>query len=164
MRFHHQATRIEPPADVDLGATALPSPTPQTTVQSIALDRLAFPPGGRRRISPQSIHALADRIHATGQIQSLMVVPGEDSQYCVVAGDRRFAALRLLARQGRIPPAFGVPCRVINAKAVTEADAFNASGSAADHFGPDERRRRFADLLHQCPGLLTASELAARQP
>jgi ParB/Sulfiredoxin domain len=142
---------------------SLPSPTPESAIQRIALDRLGFPPGRRRRISPQSIHALAARMHATGQIQSLMVAPGEGSQYWVVAGDRRFAALLLLASQGRIAPTFGVPCRVISAKAITETDAFNGSASAADHFGQDERRRRFADLLRQCPGVLTGSELAARQ-
>ncbi len=119
--------------------------------------------GARRRISSQSIHALADRMHANGQIQSLMVVSGEGSQYWVVAGDRRFAALRLLARQGRIAPTFRVPCRVIAGKAITEMDAFNSSESAADDFDRDERRRRFIDLLHQCPGVLTGSELAARQ-
>lgn len=141
----------------------LPSPTPESAIQRIALDRLGFPPGRRRRISPQSIHALSDRMHATGQIQSLLVAPGEGSQYWVVAGDRRFAALLLLASQGRIAPTFGVPCRVINAKAITETDAFNSSASAAERFEPDERRRRFADLLHECPGLLTGSEFAARQ-
>jgi hypothetical protein len=141
----------------------LPSPTPESAIQRIALDRLGFPPGGRRRISPQSIHALADRIHGTGQIQSLLVVPGEDSEYWVVAGDRRFAALRLLARQGLITPTFKVPCRVITGKAITEMDAFNGSDSAADDFDRDERRRRFIDLLHECPGLLTGSEFAARQ-
>jgi ParB-like nuclease domain len=141
----------------------LPSPTPESAIHRIPLDWLGLPPGRRRRINPQSIHALADRIHATGQIQSLMVVPGEDSQYWVVAGDRRFAALRVLASQGRIAPTFGVPCRVISAKAITETDAFNGSASAADHFGQDERRRRFADLLRQCPGVLTGSDFAARQ-
>jgi ParB-like chromosome segregation protein Spo0J len=142
---------------------SLPSPTPESAIQRIALNRLGFPPGRRRRISLQSIHALAARMHATGQIQSLMVAPGEGSQYWVVAGDRRFAALLLLASQGRIAPTFGVPCRVINAKAVTEAAEFNVSDSATERFEPDERRRRFADLLHECPGLLTGSECAARQ-
>jgi ParB-like nuclease domain len=145
------------------GTGGIPSPTPESAIQRIALDRLGFPPGGRRRISPQPIHALADRIHATGQIQSLLVVPGEDSEYWVVAGDRRFAALRLLARQGRITPTFKVPCRVINPKAITETDAFHGSDSTAEEFAPNERRRRFIDLLHECPGLLTGSEFAARQ-
>jgi hypothetical protein len=141
----------------------LPSPTPESAIQRIPLDWLGFPPAGRRRISSKSIHALADRMLANGQIQSLMVVPGEGSQCWVVAGDRRFAALRLLARQGRIAPTFGVPCRVITGKAITEMDASNGSDSAADDFDRDERRRRFIDLLHQCPGVLTGSELAARQ-
>jgi ParB-like chromosome segregation protein Spo0J len=163
MRFYHQANRIEPPASADIGATALPSPTPETTVQNIALDRLSLAPGSRRKVSPRSIHALADRIYSGGQFQSLMVVPSEDSKYCVVAGDRRFAALRLLAKQGRISATFAVPCRVINAKPVTETDAFNAAHTATDNFGPDERRRRFGDLLNQCPGLVTGSELAARR-
>ena len=138
-------------------------PTQESAIQRIALDRLSFSTGGRRRISPQSIHALAERIHSNGQFQGLIVVPGDDSQYCVVAGDRRFAALRLLASQGRIPPTFGVPCRVINAKAVAETGGSNASGFAADRCEAYERRRRFADLLHRCPGLLTGSEFAAHR-
>jgi hypothetical protein len=55
----------------------LPSTTPESAIQRIPLDWLGFPPAGRRRISSKSIHALADRMLANGQIQSLMVVPGE---------------------------------------------------------------------------------------
>jgi ParB-like nuclease domain len=163
MRSRHDRRRPRAQQLVPGARPSLPSPSPEPAIQRITLDRLGFPPGGRRRISPQSIEALADRIHATGQVQSLMVVSGEGSQYWVVAGDRRFAALLLLATQGRIAPTFAVPCRVIKAKAITEVAEFHGSDSLTGHSQPDERRRRFADLLPQCPGVLTGSDLAARQ-
>ena len=120
-------------------------------------------PAGRRKISLESIGRLAERIHATGQLQSLIVVPAEDFDYHVVAGERRLAALKLLAEKGRVAPRYPVPCRVIKAKAAAGADALTEFRSAADHLGTAERRRRFIDLLNQCPELLTGSELAARQ-
>jgi hypothetical protein len=52
-------------------------------------------------MSCRSIRALADRIYQSGQLQSLMVVPTEDSRYYVVAGDRRFAALAALLTAGQ---------------------------------------------------------------
>jgi ParB-like chromosome segregation protein Spo0J len=158
MRLHSQAKIAVRPVAAEAGASSSPSPP-----QNIALNKLTLGPASRRKASPTSIRALADRIHSSCQFQSLAVVPATDSQYyVVVAGDRRFAALRLLAKQGRIPPNFGVPCRVINAKATTEASAPDDFPSA-ENFEPDERRRRFVDLLDQCPGLFIGSELAARR-
>ena len=92
-----------------------------------------------------------------------MVVAGENFQYCVVAGERRFAALLLLAQQGRIAPTFGIPCRMFNAKATLEHVSIAEDGSARYHLEAVERRRRFANLLNECPGLQTGSEFAARQ-
>ena len=92
-----------------------------------------------------------------------MVLPAENFEYHVVAGERRLAALQLLADKGRIAPRYPVPCRVIKAKATAGGGAFAEFHSAADHLETAERRRRFIDLLNQCPGLLTGSELAARR-
>jgi hypothetical protein len=146
----------------DARTVAQAEPTPGSIIQRIALNHLSFPRGNRRKISLESIQALAGRIHSSGQVLSLLVVRGEDSQYCVVAGERRFAALRLLAKQRRISPTFLVPCRVISARATAEADSPPEIASA-DRLEAAERRRRFIDLLNRCPELLTGSELAARK-
>jgi ParB family transcriptional regulator, chromosome partitioning protein len=108
------------------------------------------------------VEALASKIETAGSVQSLVVVPGEDFEFHVVAGDRRFAALQLLAKQGRIPAAFPVPCRVITSSTVTRID------SVTDRHGepssvPVEKRRRFLSLRNECRGLLTGSEFADRQ-
>ena len=161
MRSHFETRPTNPRAIPDAITPRLPSPTPESGIQRIELDRLTVAPAGRRKISLESIGPLAERIHATGKLQSLIVVPAEDFEYHVVAGERRLAALRLLADKGRIAPRYPVPCRVIKAKA--EAGAFTEVRSAADHLETAERRRRFIDLLNQCPGLLTGSELAARR-
>jgi ParB-like chromosome segregation protein Spo0J len=81
----------------------------------------------------------------------------------VVAGERRLAALQLLADKGRIAPRYPAPCRVIKAKAAAGAVVVAEFRSAANHLETAERRRPFIDLLNRCPGLVTGSELAARQ-
>ena len=144
------------------GKNALPSPTPSSAIQTVALDRLALTPGGRRKISPRCVEALASKIEAAGTVQSLIVVPGEDSEYHVVAGDRRFAALRLLAKQGRIPTAFPVPCRIITSSSANRIDSVTDLDDDSSSVAA-EKRRRFLSLRNGCRGLLTGSELAARQ-
>jgi hypothetical protein len=163
MRSHLQPCPRDPRTIPGTVGTALPSPTPETGIHWIELDRLTVAPAGRRKIGLESIARLAERIHATGKLQSLIVVPAENFEYHVVAGERRLAALQLLADKGRIAPRYPVPCRVIKAEATAGAGAFAEFRSAADHLETAERRRRFIDLLNQCPGLLTGSELAARQ-
>jgi ParB family transcriptional regulator, chromosome partitioning protein len=163
MRSHLQPRPRDPRTIPGAVATALPSPTRETGIHWIELDQLTVASAGRRKIGHESIARLAERIHATGKLQSLIVVPAEDFGYHVVAGERRLAALQLLADQGRIAPRYPVPCRVMKAKAASGAGAFTEFRSAADHLETAERRRRFIDLLNQCPGLVTGSELAARE-
>jgi hypothetical protein len=157
------ATSSAPRGFGDVGGNALPSPTPRPPVQTIALDRLALTPGSRRKISPRCVEALASKIEAAGSVQSLVVVPGEDFEFHVVAGDRRFAALQLLAKQGRIPTAFPVPCRVITSGSATRIDAVTDQDGESSSVAA-EKRRRFLSLREECRGLLFGSEFAARQP
>lgn len=155
MRSHSQARRTAPQGVTETIATAVLFPTPQISIQNIALDRLGFVPGNRRRMKGESIQNLAARILASGKLQSLVVVPGENAQFYVVAGERRFAALQLLAKERRIIPTFPVPCRVIDAKPAANFDSFDNSKA--------ERRQRFLALRNRCSGLLTGSELATRR-
>jgi ParB-like nuclease domain len=170
MRSHLHASHPAPRETGETVHAQIPSPTPKsittkstTTFEKIPLNRLDFAPAGRRKLGRQSIQMLAARIHSAGQIQSLMVTPTENSGFQVVAGERRFAALRLLARQGSIPPSFPVPCRIVQAKVTTEVSAVTDFDAAALLPETDERRRRFLALRNRCPGLLTGSELADRQ-
>jgi hypothetical protein len=163
MRFQYQVPPAPAERIAEAAPLALPSPTPTTAIQKIALNRLSLAPGSRRKMSCRSISALADRIYQSGQLQSLMVVPTEDSRYYVVAGDRRFAALQLLAGDKRISQTFLVPCRVIDGRATSQAKIVVDSALFALGPAADERRRRFLDLRNHCPGLLTGSEFAARQ-
>ena len=163
MRCHSQANHASPTGAAELGAAALPSPTPEPRIQTIALDHLSFAPGRRRKMSPRSLKDLAARIHAGGHFKSLVVVPKENAQFYVVAGEQRLAALQLLARQRQIAKTFPVPCRVIEAKARTEANPVSEARGGASDIEADERRRCFLVLRNHCPGLLTGSEFAARQ-
>jgi ParB-like nuclease domain len=150
------------PSPFDALPLAQSRPTTRPAVQTIALDRLALTPCSRRKISPRCVEALASKIEAAGSVQSLVVVPGEDSKFHVVAGDRRFAALQLLAEQGRIPAAFPVPCRVIASSSATGNDTVTERDGESSCV-PAEKRRRFLSLRNGCQGLLTGSEFAARQ-
>ena len=146
----------------DAGENALPSPTLRPAVLTIALDRLALTPGRRRKINPRCVEALAAKIEAAGSLQSLAVVPAEDVEFYVVAGDCRFAALQLLAEQGRISNTFPVPCRVITSSNASRIDPARDRDRESSSV-PPEKRRRFLSLRNGCRGLLTGSELAARQ-
>jgi ParB family chromosome partitioning protein len=150
------------PAPFDAPTPAQGEPTSRPAVQTIALDRLALTPSGRRKINPRCVEALASKIEAAGSVQSLAVVPGEDFEFYVVAGDCRFAALQLLAEQGRISTAFPVPCRVITSSTASRIDPVTDRDSEPSSV-PPEKRRRFLSLRNGCRGLLTGSELAARQ-
>lgn len=161
MRSLQQAKHDATHETTEAGIAALPSPTSGNTIQRIALNQLSLAPGSRRNMSRRSIQLLAERIHTADRLQSLMVVPGEGSRYYVVAGDRRFAALQLLAGDNRISQTFPVPCRVISGKATSQTEVAADAELVAGVPGP--KRRRFLDLRNRCPGLLTGSELAARR-
>jgi hypothetical protein len=162
MPSYYESNRAARPQLPSTGVLEVPSPTPGSSVQNIALNLLSFAPVRRRKVNEQSIKALAARIHATGQLKRLMVVPREESQFYVVAGERRLAALQLLARQRQIAETFPVPCCVINAK---PASAIQSSSTDQAKAGVDrsDRRRRFLHLRNHCPGLLTGSELVGLQ-
>jgi hypothetical protein len=108
MPSYYESNRAARPQLPSTAVLEVPSPTPGSSVQNIALNLLSFAPGRRRKVNEQSINALAARIHTTRQLKRLMVVPREESQFYVVAGERRFAALQLLARQRQIAETFPV--------------------------------------------------------
>ncbi|WP_024540119.1 ParB/RepB/Spo0J family partition protein, partial [Comamonas badia] len=79
----------------------------------VPLSRLVLRPTGRnvRKTPRMSIPELAASIQRVGLLQNLIVIPAADGEhYEVVAGGRRLAALKLLAKKHRIAKDWDVPC------------------------------------------------------
>src|SRR5690606_38284065 len=93
---------------------------PAAELRFIALPRLRL---SRRNVrkTAMPVDALADSIERVGLLQNLIVVPGADGEsFGIVAGGRRWAALRLLAKKKRIARDQTIPCLVVpDASAVT---------------------------------------------
>jgi len=79
----------------------------------VPLSRLVLRPTGRnvRKTPRMSIPELAASIQRVGLLQNLIVIAAADGEhYEVVAGGRRLAALKLLAKKHRIAKDWEVPC------------------------------------------------------
>ena len=99
----------------------------ETSIASVPLSRLSVSPLNVRRKALTGIEGLADSILAKGLLQNLVAHPakgsrGKNPRLCVCAGQRRLAALQLLAEQGKISPDMNIPIKVL-----TEAEAVAAS-------------------------------------
>jgi hypothetical protein len=81
-------------------------------IVSIPLNKLVASSLNVRKTGGQTIEDLAASIQAHGLLHNLVVAKKGDKHH-VIAGTRRFAALRKLAKQKAIPKTFDVPCRVI---------------------------------------------------
>jgi len=128
-------------------------------MQIIPLTQLVPSPTNVRKTGAKDgIEALAASIAAHGLLQNLQVRPAKDGHYEVVAGGRRLAALKLLAKQKQIAADYPVPCRALDGEDATEislaenemrlpmhpADQFDAFKKLADDGkGPEEIAARF---------------------
>lgn len=96
------------------GTSPAAQDAPAAELRFIALSRLRL---SRRdvRKTTAPVDALAESIARVGLLQNLIVVPvpGQDDLYEVVAGGRRWAALRLLAKHKRIARDQSIPCLVV---------------------------------------------------
>ena len=93
-----------------------------TAFQHMALSKLVPSAANVRKVnSIAGIGELADSIEAHGLIQNLTVrKAGKGQKFEVVAGARRLAALRLLAKEGRIAKDIDIPCNLLAAERDTE--------------------------------------------
>ncbi len=91
-------------------------------IQHIALSKLVPGKANVRRVnSTAGVSELADSIEAHGLIQNLTVRKAAKGQkFEVVAGARRLAALRLLAKEGILGKGIEIPCNVLDAERDTE--------------------------------------------
>ncbi|MCI4004866.1 ParB N-terminal domain-containing protein [Dickeya dianthicola] len=82
----------------------------------VSLSRLVLRPTGCnvRKTPRMSIPELAASIQRVGLLQNLIVIAAADGEhYEVVAGGRRLAALKLLAKKHRISKEWEVPCLLV---------------------------------------------------
>lgn len=98
-----------------------------TKIEQVPLSRLSGSPHNVRRKVATGIDGLADSIAAKGLLQNLVAHPmkgsrGKKPKLCVCAGQRRLAALQLLAERGTISADESIPVKV-----VTEAEAVATS-------------------------------------
>ena len=95
-------------------ANVLQAADPSKHMILVPLSRLVLRATGRnvRKTVPRmSIPELAASIQRVGLLQNLIVIPASDGEhYEVVAGGRRLAALKLLAKKHRIAKDWNVPC------------------------------------------------------
>ncbi|PPV42023.1 ParB/RepB/Spo0J family partition protein [Ectopseudomonas oleovorans] len=97
-------------------AATLEAADPSKNLILVPLSRLVLRPTGRnvRKAPRMSIPELAASIQRVGLLQNLIVIAAADGEhYEVVAGGRRLAALKLLAKKRRIPKEWDVPCLLV---------------------------------------------------
>lgn len=167
----------------------------QYDVRAIPLDQLFPSPLNVRKTGGTRIDSLAASIKARGLIHNLTVVPrpreAKRGGFEVVAGKRRLAALRLLAKRKELAANVPVDCRVVpreqaTATSLTEnvereamhpADQFDAFAKLVDEGKPAEdiaaefgvsvdtvqKRLRLARVSPQVMRLYRAEELNLEQ-
>ncbi|WP_273821592.1 ParB/RepB/Spo0J family partition protein [Pseudomonas asplenii] len=97
-------------------APALETADPTKNLILVPLSRLVLRPTGRnvRKTPRMSIPELAASVQRVGLLQNLIVIAAADGEhYEVVAGGRRLAALKLLAKKHRIGREWEVPCLLV---------------------------------------------------
>lgn len=97
-------------------AVLLEAADPSKNLILVSLSRLVSGPTGRnvRKTPRMSIPELAASIQRVGLLQNLIVTATADGErYEVVAGGRRLAALKLLAKKRRISKEWDVPCLLV---------------------------------------------------
>jgi len=95
---------------------ALETADPTKNLILVPLSQLVSRPSGRnvRKHASQSIDALAASIAHVGLLQNLTVIQSRNGEhYEVVAGGRRLAALKLLAKKRRISKTLEIPCLLV---------------------------------------------------
>jgi len=136
------------------------------TTTEISLAKLTPSPANARRTGAGAgIEALAASIQAHGLLQSLVVRPKPGSggqatgRYEVVAGARRLAALKLLAKGKRITKGVAIPCRVLVGDGVDGSEASLAENVVRVDMHPADQFEAFAGL-HE--GGMGTEDIAAR--
>lgn len=132
--------------------------TLEIETREIPLNRLRVSKINARRTDRKAdIDALAASITSLGLLQNLSVIASDDEEtFDVVAGGRRLAALKLLAKSGAVAKNYPVPCRIVTREGASEASlAENVQRVAMD---PLDEADAYAELGKQGQALSTIAE------
>ncbi len=125
---------------------ALEAAAPSQNMLLVPLSQLRPSKRNVRKTLGASITELAASIERVGLLQNLTVTLASDGEhYEVVAGGRRLAALKLLAKKRRIAKDYAVPCLLVaDASARTASLTENVQREAMH---PADQFEAFADLI-----------------
>ena len=125
---------------------ALQAATPAQNMLLVPLSQLRPSKRNVRKTLGASITELAASVERVGLLQNLTVTLASDGEhYEVVAGGRRLAALKLLAKKRRIAKDYAVPCLLVaDASARTASLTENVQREAMH---PADQFEAFADLI-----------------
>ena len=124
-------------------------------IETLPLSKLVPSPANVRK-AKTDITGLAANIMAHGLLQNLQVCPNGET-YEVVAGGRRLAALKYLAKQKKIAADYGVACEVREGADATEISLAENEMREAMH--PADQFEAFKKLAEDGKG---EEEIAAR--
>ncbi|MBS0513920.1 MAG: ParB/RepB/Spo0J family partition protein [Proteobacteria bacterium] len=128
------------------------------TIQSLPVASLVLSPLNVRKTGGQSVEDLAASIQAQGLIQNLTVMPvGGKDKFEVVAGGRRWRALRHLIKAKALPKDHAVPCKIVTAEEAKEISLSENVVRAAMH--PADQFEAFKALVDDG---LPVEDVAAR--
>lgn len=118
-----------------------------TTLTSIPLNQLTSWDGNVRKTAGADVALaeLAASIASIGLLQPLVARPGPDGRHHVIAGNRRLAALHILASNGRVAADSPIPCTVIT-EAIDATEASLAENIVREQMHPSDQFEAFRDL------------------
>jgi ParB family chromosome partitioning protein len=117
-------------------------------IQMIPLNTLVPSPANVRKTGVKTgIDELAASIAAHGLLQNLQVRPQQDGNYQVVAGARRLAALKLLAKRKELAKDVEIGCNVLSAEDDAEISLAENEVRVAMH--PADQFAAFKQLVDQ---------------
>ena len=115
-------------------------------IQMIPLNALVSSPANVRKTGSKiGIDELASSISAHGLLQNLQVRPVDDDRFQVVAGGRRLAALKLLAKRKELAKDVAVGCNVLDSEDDTEISLAENDMREAMH--PADQFEAFRKLI-----------------
>lgn len=130
----------------------------------IWLDRTAITPNKmnpRKTFDEAELVTLAESIATDGLLQNLVISPPDDSGlYVLVAGERRWRAINMLAEQNRW---FGrIPCRLIGDDMLKNMAVALLENIQRVDLPPLEEANTFLKLIEVAPAIWTTATIAER--
>lgn len=133
------------------------------SLQTITLSELQAPKANPRSvINTAALEGLADSIHADGLLQNLVVKPSGNKKtpFRIISGERRFRALQLLKKKGKIESDYAVAVEVRDdLSGDDEQRIATVENVQRENLPPMDEARAFKKLVHDG---VTLEEIAAQ--